>query len=89
MENSPQMPHFIGLEILAVRGLSELPVDLPVDRQRSEIRPLGLRSTDPVDRASGTESRALCRSTGPPVLKGVHVCARRSTDFNFGRPAEA
>ena len=31
-QNSPQMPHFIGLEKLAVGGLSDLSVDRPVDR---------------------------------------------------------
>jgi len=94
------MAQFIGLQKLVVGGLKELSVDRSVDRQRSEIRPLGLRSTGPVDRASGTENRFSVgrplgrpgfsreqklsggrpgRSTGPPVHKGVHVYARRST----------
>ena len=111
------MAQFIGLQKLAVGGLTELSVDRPVDRQRSEIRPLGQRSTGPVDRASGTENNfSVCRpsgrpgfsreqklsggrpsrSTGPPVHKGVHVCARRSTDLvdrlqlrSTGRSTEA
>ena len=45
LQNSPQMAQFIGLQKLAVGGLTELSVDHPVDWQRSEIRPLGLRST--------------------------------------------
>ena len=36
-ENSPQMTQFIGLQKLAVMGQTELPVDCPVDRQRSKI----------------------------------------------------
>ena len=36
-ENSPQMAQYIGLQKLAVGGLTELSVDRPVDRQRSEI----------------------------------------------------
>ena len=63
VENSAQTPKFIGLEKLAVGGLTDLSVDRPVDRQRSNFWPLELRSTGPVDRTSGTESTALCRST--------------------------
>ena len=40
-----------------------LPIDRPVDRQRSDFRPLGKTIDRTVDRGSQTESETLCRST--------------------------
>ena len=83
------MAQFIGLQKLVVGGLKELSVDRSVDRQRSEIRPLGLRSTGPVDRASGTESSF---SVGRPIRStGVFQRAEalwRSTG-SVDRPSNA
>ena len=68
IENSPQKPQFIGLEKLAV-GVIFQPWRLTVDRpgQPPTVRILIVGAS--VDRPGrplpGTESRALCRSTGP------------------------
>ena len=80
-------------------GLSELPVDRPVDRQRSFFRPLEQRSTarstelleqraelsagrPGLSREQKLSGGRPGRSTGPPVHKGVHVCARWSTAWS-------
>ena len=97
MENSPQIPKYIGCQKLAVGALSELPVD-PYGRPPT-VGFLTVGAT--VDRATGAESElsvgrpvrsaelsreqsSLKRSTDTvgrsPVPKGVHVCARRSTE---------
>ena len=62
------MAQFIGLQKLAVMGQTELSVDRPVDRQWSEIRPLGLRSTGRSTEARIQRAvlsvRSTARSTG-------------------------
>ena len=58
------MSQFIGLEKLAVGGLTDLSVDRPVDRQRSEIRLLGHRSTGRSTEARIQRASLSVRSTG-------------------------
>jgi len=49
IENSPQMAQFIGLQKLAIMGQSELSVDRPVDRQRSESDRWGCGRPGPLE----------------------------------------
>ena len=104
IENSPQMPYFIGIEKLAVGGLVDRPVDRPtvifhtvvpsvdrsVDRGQIQRTLLSVRSTA---RSTGTfpESRALWTVdwVGRPALQCTEACTLCTSVDRPGRPAEA
>ena len=63
VENSPQMPQFIGLEKLAVGSQVGLSVDRPVDRPTIRFLTVEPAVDRPVDRGLDAESRLSVRST--------------------------
>ena len=84
-QNNDQTPKFIGQKNIAVGVCQACRSTRAVDRQRSEIRPLGLRSTGPVDRASGTESSL---SVGRPIRSTGFFPESRSS-LAVDRPSSA
>ena len=84
------MAQYIGLQKLAVMGQTELSVDRPVDRQRSKIRPLGLRSTgrstEPLEQRA--DSLPVDRPGRPARSTGAFPESRALwTVDRVGRPA--
>ena len=62
VKNNTQTPKFIGLEKLAVGGLSGLSVDRPADRPTVIFQTVVPSVDRPVDRARIQRAEALCRS---------------------------
>ena len=79
-KNNVQTPKFIGLEKLAVGGLTELSVDRPVDQPT--VRFLTVEPS--VDRGQDTESTALC-----PVDRSVDRGLSREQSSLDGRPGRS
>jgi len=74
------MPQFIGLEKLAVGGLTDLSVDWPIDRPT-----VIFQTVEPsVDRGQDTESQSLC-----PVDRPVDRGLSREQSSLDGRPGRS
>ena len=63
LSNGVFISHLKICPLAAEKGLIALPVDRPVDRQRSKIWPLSPPVDRPVDRARSREQLLSCRST--------------------------
>ena len=83
-QNSPQMPQFIGLEKLAVGGLTELSVDRPVDRPTVIFQTVVPSVDRSVDRGQDTESKSLCS-----VNRSVGQGLSRELSSLDGRPGRS
>ena len=84
MENSPQKSQFIGLEKLAVGGLTDLSVDRPVDRPTVIFQTVVPSVDRSVDRGQDTESKPLC-----PVDRPVDRGLSREQSSLDGRPGRS
>ena len=85
-ENNSQIPQFIELEKLTVGSQVGLSVNRPIDRPTVRILTVEPAIDRPVDRGTGTESRALCRSTGPVDRGFLESFCSLAVD-RVGRPA--
>ena len=87
-QNNDKTLKFIGQKNIAVGVCQACRSTRAVDRQRSEIRPLEPRSTARVDRATGAESRSLCRSTRTVGRNSQRAELSGAVD-PYGRPSSS
>ena len=78
------MAHFIGLQKLAIRGLTDLSVDRPVDRPTVIFQTVEPSVGRSIDRGQDTESKSLC-----PVDRLVARGLSREQSSLDGRPGRS